>query len=83
MNADSIFFNEKPLKGAKNQISQVIIAGKTYKVNELYSVFSTQALMLASKEELYEYWNLAVETGIKQFITIVDNVFNKKYPRWE
>lgn len=67
----------------KKQITNVIIAGKTYKINELNCIFSVTALMNATKEDLYQYWQMAVETGIKKFITNVDNVFNKRYPRCE
>lgn len=61
-----------------------IISGKTYKLNELYAIFSYKALMLCqTKEELYKYWYMAVETGNKYFIGVVDAVFNAKYPKYE
>lgn len=76
--------NKKASNEAKtNSIDDVIIAGKTYKINELNCIFSMSALMNATKEDLYQYWQMAVETGIKKFITNVDNVFNKRYPKYE
>lgn len=76
------------IKNALNEkdidiLNNVIIAGKTYKINELYSIFSVKSLMLANKEELYKYWQLAVETGVRQFIAAVDYVFNVKFSRYE
>ena len=75
--------NKKASTEALNTINNVIIAGKTYKVKDLYPIFSIQALMLASKEDLYKYWQLAIETNVKQFITNVDNVFCKRFPKYE
>ena len=75
--------NKKASTEALNTINSVIIQGKTYKIKELYPVFSVQSLMLASKEDLYKYWQLAIETNVKQFITNVDNVFCKRFPNYE
>lgn len=66
-----------------NSIDNIIIAGKTYKINELNCIFSVSALMNATKEDLYKYWQMAIETGVKKFRDNVDNVFNKRYPRFE
>lgn len=64
--------------------SDLIIANKTYSVNELNAIFNYNSLMLVeSREELIKYWQMAIETGIKRFITVVDNVFNERYPRYE
>ncbi len=75
--------NKKASTEALNTINNVIIAGKTYKVKDLYPIFSIQVLTLASKEDLYKYWQIAVESGVKHFITNVDNVFDKRFPRYE
>ena len=48
----------------------VIIAGKTYSVNKLNAIFNRRVLSLIDdKETLIEYWEMAVETGVKQYIT--------------
>ena len=65
----------------KNQTSDVIISGKTYTVNELAPFFTRNALRFADKRKLYELWQIAVETGVKQFITNVDNAFTAMFPR--
>lgn len=67
----------------ENSINNVIIAGKTYKINELNYIFTVNALMNASKEELYKYWQMAIETGIKRYRDIVDYIFNKNFPKYE
>lgn len=57
-----------------------IIAGKTYKINELHSIFNINTLMLVeSKSELLKYEQIAIETGVKQFKQVVDTVYNRKY----
>lgn len=66
-----------------NQNNNIIIAGKTYRVKELDCIFSIPALMNATKEELYNYWQMAIETEIKRYRDIVDYVFNKRFPRYE
>lgn len=82
--------NEKTLDSIahKNQepISKtnLIIANKTYSVKELHAIFNIKSLSLVdSKEELTKYWQLAVETGVIQFISAVDYVFNKRFPKYE
>lgn len=73
-----------PIESLNNSIKHtVIIAGKTYTVNELAPFFTRSALKFADKETLYKYWQMAVESGVKQFITNVDNAFNERYPRFE
>jgi len=65
-----------------NQSINVIIAGKTYSVNELSEIFSRRALSLIDdKETLVNYWHMAVETGVKQYIAAVDAIFEKKFRR--
>lgn len=66
-----------------NTINNIIISGKTYKINELNCLFTVSSLMNATKEDLYKYWQIAIETGIKRYRDIVDYVFNKKFPRYE
>ena len=71
-------------EGINNQNTDIIVAGKTYKVKELNPIFTIQALMLVStKEELYKYWQMAIETGIKRFRDNVDYVFQMRYPKYE
>lgn len=65
-------------------ITNVIISNKTYSVKELNAIFNIKSLSLVeSKEELTKYWQMAVETGIAKFISAVDYVFNKRYPKYE
>lgn len=65
-------------------ITNVIIANKTYSVKELHAIFNIKSLSLVdSKEELTKYWQMAVETGVAQFISAVDYVFNKRFPKYE
>ena len=60
------------------------ISQNDLKINELDCIFNYNVLLnFASKEQLYKYWQLAIETQNKKYITIVDNVFNKRYPRFE
>lgn len=67
-----------------NQEHDLIIANKTYSVKELNAVFNINSLSLVeSKEELIKYWQMAVETGVSRFISAVDYVFQKRYPKYE
>lgn len=76
--------NKKASNEAKtNSINDIIIAGKTYKINELNCIFDVSALMNATKEDLYKYWQIAIETEIKRYRDIVDYVFNKRFPKYE
>ena len=68
----------------QNQEHNLIIQNKTYSVKELNAVFNINSLSLVeSKEELIEYWQMAVETGVARFISAVDYVFQKRYPKYE
>lgn len=70
-------------KEAQTISSDIIIRGKTYNVKALEPFFTRSALRFADKAKLYELWHIAVESGIKQFITNVDNAFNEQYPNYE
>lgn len=62
----------------------IILSGKTYKINKLNAIFSYNSLCLCdNKEKLLEYWYLAVESGVKKFIYNVDRVFMERYPKYE
>ena len=68
----------------KYSITNVIISNKTYSVKELNAIFNIKSLSLVeSKEKLIEYWQMAVETGVPKFISAVDYVFQKRYPKYE
>lgn len=74
--------NKKALEPSpqQNQEHNLIIAGKTYKINELHSIFNVNSLMLVeNKSELLRYEQMAIETGVKQFKQAVDTVYNRKY----
>ena len=60
--------------------SDLIIANKTYSVKELGCIFDYNVLMLIDdKKTLLDYYYMAVETGIKRFISIVDSVIERKF----
>lgn len=66
------------------QEHSLIISNKTYTVKELNAIFNIHSLSLVeSKEELIKYWQMAVETGVSRFISAVDFVFQKKFPKYE
>ena len=66
-----------PIEGENNNLHND-------KIKELTPIFTIQALMLVStKEELYKYWQMAIETGIKRFRDNVDYVFEVRYPKYE
>lgn len=66
----------------QNQKFNLIIANKTYSVKELGCVFDYNVLMLIDdKKTLLDYYYMAVETGIKKFINIVDSVIERKFYR--
>lgn len=74
--------NKKALETSpqQNQEHNLIITGKTYKINELHSIFNINTLMLVeSKSELLRYEQMAIESGVKQFKQVVDTVYNRKY----
>lgn len=76
--------NAPELTRQKEQEHDLIIANKTYSVKELNAVFNINSLSLVeSKEELIKYWQMAVETGVARFISAVDYVFQKRYPKYE
>ena len=78
--------NKKALESIpqQNQEHNLIIQNKTYSVKELNAVFNINSLSLIdSKEELIKYWQMAVETGVARFISAVDFVFQKKFPKYE
>lgn len=60
--------------------SDLIVANKTYTVKELGCIFNYNVLMLIDdRKTLLDYYYMAVETGIKKFIDIVDSVYERKY----
>lgn len=60
--------------------TDLIVANKTYTVKELGCIFNYNVLMLIDdKKTLLDYYYMAVETGIKKFIDIVDSVYERKY----
>lgn len=68
------------LNQEQNINSNLIINNKTYTVKELASVFNYNVLMLIDdKETLLKYYYMAVETGIRKFIHIVDSVYERKF----
>lgn len=76
-NKNALEFNQEP-----QNISNLIIAGKTYTVKELASIFNYKVLMLCDdKETLLKYYYMAVETGVKRFRDIVDSVIERKFYR--
>jgi hypothetical protein len=78
--------NKKALETIPHQYQEhnLIIQNKTYSVKELNAVFNINSLsLIESKEELIKYWQMAVETGVAKFISAVDYVFEKRYPKYE
>lgn len=74
--------NKKALETSpqQNQEHSLIISNKTYSVKELNAVFNINSLSLIdSKEELLRYEQMAKETGVKQFMQVVDKVYRMKY----
>lgn len=64
--------------------TNIIIAGKTYSVNELNALFNYNSLkMCYDKETLIKYWHLAVESQKKEYINIVSSVLHKNLPKYE
>lgn len=64
--------------------TDIIIAGKTYSVNELNALFNYNSLKNCyDKETLIKYWYLAIESGKKEYINIVSSVFHKNLPKYE
>jgi hypothetical protein len=61
-----------------------IIANKSYNFKELNAIFSISSLsLIGTKEELLNYWQMAIETRVAKFIANVDYVFNKRFPKYE
>lgn len=80
------YLNKKAPDLTEQSLNQtdIIIAGKTYSVNELNAIFSYNSLKLCDdKETLLKYWYLAVESGVKKFINTVDRVFIENFPKYE
>ena len=63
-----------------NLNSLFTISGKTWTVKELAPFFTRSALRFATKEQLLELWQIAVESGVKQFRDAVDNEYLSQYP---
>ena len=62
--------------------SNLIIANKTYSVKELGCIFNYNVLMLIDdKKTLLDYYYMAIETGVKRFINIIDSVIERKFYR--
>lgn len=60
--------------------TDLIVSNKTYTVKELGCIFNYNVLMLIDdRKTLLDYYYMAVETGIKKFIDIVDSVYERKY----
>ena len=72
--------NTLELTRQQEQEYNPIIAGKTYNIKELNSVFNINSLMLVeTKTELLKYEQMAIETGVKRYKEIVDTVYKMKF----
>lgn len=74
--------SDKDTEQKSNNI--LIISGKTYKINELNYIFNYKNLRFCdNKEKLLQYWYLAIESGVKEFIYNVDRVFNENFSKYD